>query len=99
MRNNPRFVAVIRQHFEGYFFCWLCPEPGSWDLCSVFLRIFSDQLRQLHDQPLGVVPADAGVGDGFSVDAIADVLAAGLQVALHHESLDHGFQMGGLAAG
>ena len=59
----------------------------------------SDQLRQLQDQPFGVGPADAGVGDGFAVDAAAHDLATGFQVALHHEALDQALEVRVLAAG
>ena len=73
-------------------FCWkiLFGEPQ---------RGASNQLRDVLDQPLGGVPADTGVGDGLAVDVLADLLGAGLQVALDHEALDHVPDVGGVAAG
>src|SRR5699024_1537444 len=50
------------------------------------------------DQLFGVVPAQAGVGDGLAVDVFPDGLAAGFQVAFHHDALDQGADLGGKLA-
>ncbi len=44
--------------------------------------------REVVDEPLGLLPAEAGVGNGLAVDAVSDGLCAVDQVALDHEALD-----------
>ena len=44
---------------------------------------------ELVDQPLGVVPAQTGIGDGFAVDHVVGyLLISGFDVALYHKTLD-----------
>ena len=43
--------------------------------------------RNIVNEPFRIFPAEAGVRDGFSVDAAADLLAAFLQITFHHNAL------------
>ena len=51
------------------------------------------QVGHVVDELFGLFPAQAGVGDGLSIDALANLLAAVLQIAFDHDALDHGFQL------
>ena len=62
--------------------------------------VSSHQFRELEDKGAALFPAEAGVGDGFAVDAFADLLTAIFDVALDHEAFhDAGDDRGVAAAG
>ena len=43
-------------------------------------------IRNLVQQPLRIIPSQAGIGDGLAVAVFPDFLAAGLNVALNHKA-------------
>ncbi len=48
----------------------------------------SDPFRNFQNEPPGIFPAQAGVGDGFAVGTFADFLAAFFNVAFDHDAPD-----------
>lgn len=60
---------------------------------------YLNQVGCLFDQPFGVAPAEARVGDGLAVNMFADLLAAAFEVRLDHEALNHGLDLRTVAAG
>ena len=72
----------------------MCPKKGAF--ADLFIH-----LRNCHDQPFAVPPAEAGVCDGLAVGLmVGDGLAALLDVTLDHNALDQLFDLRGeLAAG
>ena len=45
-------------------------------------------LCNLEEKTLSLLPSKAGIGDGFSINMIMDLLAAIFDVALDHQSFD-----------
>ena len=63
--------------------------------------LFDIQLHhigEVEDQPFGLFPAKARVGDRLTVTAAVDRLIAVLNVALDHEALDHALELLVIAA-
>ena len=58
-----------------------------------------NQICDVQNQTFAFGPADAGICNGLAVDVLADLLAAVFQVAFDHKALDHGLDVGGMAAG
>ena len=46
-------------------------------------------LCNLEEKTFGLLPAKTGIGDGFSINMIMDLLAAIFDVALDHQSFHH----------
>ena len=63
------------------------------------LFLYSNQVRNIQYQLFRFSPADAGIGDGLSVDTFADGLGTALQVGFNHETLHHGLDIFRMAAG
>ena len=59
-------------------------RPYTFFVCKAMVLV---RFRNLIDQPLGLLPSETGIRDGFSVDMVADLLAARLQIALDHHAL------------
>ena len=55
-------------------------------------------IRNLVQQPLRIIPSQAGIGDGLAVAVFPDFLAAGFNVALNHKALYQMFDIAGVAA-
>ena len=55
-------------------------------------------IRNLVQQPLRIIPSQAGIGDGLAVAVFPDFLAAGLNVALNHKALYQILDIAGVAA-
>ena len=60
--------------------------------------VFSHKFCELEDKGAALFPAEAGVGDGFAVDAFADLLATIFDVALDHEAFHDAGDVRGVAA-
>ena len=45
-------------------------------------------IGDLQEEPLGILPAKAGIGYGFAIDSLANFLTAFLNVALDHDTFD-----------
>ena len=57
------------------------------------------QVCDLKHETLGLLPAETGVGDGFTVDGVGtDLLASILKIAFDHKALDHPLDVGTVAA-
>ena len=51
-------------------------------------KSISDEIGDLVDEPLALVPSEAGIRDGLTVYASTDLLASFHDIALDHEALD-----------
>ena len=60
--------------------------------------VFSHKFCELEDKGAALFPAEAGVGDGFAIDAFADLLTAIFDVALDHEAFHDAGDIRGVAA-
>ena len=60
----------------------------------------SDKFRDIEDEPLRVLPAQAGIGDGLSIDMVlcTNFLCAFYQIAFNHQSLDEPADIIGVSA-
>ena len=58
----------------------------------------SDQIRNILNQANCFLPAETGVGDGLTVAVLADLVAAGLDIALDHQPFDQVLDVCGVAA-
>ena len=72
---------------------------GSQENDVFYSSFLSKLICKIQDQPLGLCPAEAGVGDGFTVDALLCLLRAVLNVALDHQTLNKLLDIVIMAAG
>ena len=63
-----------------------------------FSMVLVQVIRNLVQQPLRIIPSQAGIGDGLAVAVFPDFLAAGFNVALNHKALYQMFDIAGVAA-
>ena len=74
--------------------------------CVFYVQIYaeekcqgSDKICDPVDQVLRIFPAKTGIRDGFSIDVLADFLAALLDIALDHDTLYEICQFAVVSAG
>ena len=91
--NRPLFSDSSIWHFG--------PSATGISKCKVehLVEHLLDPFRNILDQTLRILPANTGISDRLPVDALADFLTATFQIGLDHETLDHGANVLGVAAG
>lgn len=62
-----------------------------------FVFLSSKLFGKFENQFFGILPAEAGIGDRFSVDSAVGGLRTFLDIRFDHKPLDDGFDVGGLA--
>lgn len=93
MSGNPKDGFLIAEEFISATIVGIISEHKRKRPAFAGRFAVLDQFCDLTYQSLGVRPADTGVGDGFSINTFADLLAAFFQVGFDHESLDHGLDV------
>ena len=75
-------------HSDGFHcsvFCSLALFPRA-DTDKFYLLF--DLIRNVIDQLLRIIPSKTRIRDGFSINMLADLLAARFKIALDHNALD-----------
>lgn len=99
MSGNPKDGFLIAEEFISATIVGIISEHKRKRPAFAGRFAVLDQFCDLTYQSLGVRPADAGIGNGFSVDAFADLLRTFFQIGLDHKALYHGLDVTGMTAG